>query len=59
MDPADRYPNVEALRIDIERFQEGRSVSAKPDTTREMLWKLVKRNKGFSVGAAGALLSCW
>ena len=27
-----RYPNVEALRRDIERFQEGRSVSAKEDT---------------------------
>jgi len=43
--PQDRYPNVEALRRDIERFQEGRSVSAKEDTFREMAWKLVKRNK--------------
>jgi hypothetical protein len=54
--PADRYPSVEALRRDVERFQEGRSVSARPDTTREMLWKLVKRNKGASVGIAVALL---
>src|ERR1700730_8039628 len=29
--PHDRYPNVEALRLDIERFQDGRSVSAKDD----------------------------
>jgi serine/threonine protein kinase len=43
--PADRYPRVEALRRDVERFMEGRSVSAKPDTAREMAWKLVKRNK--------------
>ena len=43
--PQDRYPNVEALRQDIERFQEGRSVSAKEDTFREVVWKLVKRNK--------------
>ncbi|MBY0528169.1 MAG: protein kinase [Gemmataceae bacterium] len=43
-----RYPNVEALRWDVERFQEGRSVSAKADTTRELLWKLVKRNKAVS-----------
>jgi serine/threonine protein kinase len=50
--PEDRYPSVEALRRDVERFQEGRSVSAKSDTTREMLWKLVKRNKGFSAAAA-------
>lgn len=49
--PQDRYPNVEALRRDIERFQEGRSVSAKDDTKWEMLVKFVKRNKAFS-GAA-------
>jgi serine/threonine protein kinase len=46
--PQDRYPNVEALRRDIERFQEGRSVSAKDDTKWEMIWKLVKRNKVLS-----------
>jgi serine/threonine protein kinase len=55
-DPEDRYASVEALRRDIERFQEGRSVSAKEDSRREMIWKFVKRNKGFSVGAAAALL---
>ena len=43
--PEDRYPTVEALRRDIERFQEGRSVSAKEDTYREAAWRLVKRNK--------------
>ncbi|OAI47277.1 hypothetical protein AYO44_09860 [Planctomycetaceae bacterium SCGC AG-212-F19] len=47
-DPANRYPNVEAMRQDIERFQEGRSVSAKDDTFKEMAWKLVKRNKAVS-----------
>jgi len=47
--PQDRYPNVEALRRDIERYQEGRSVSAKEDTKREMIWKFVKRNKALSV----------
>ncbi|MGE3805162.1 MAG: protein kinase [Gemmataceae bacterium] len=52
----DRYPSVVALREDIERFQEGRSVSAKEDTRREMAWKFVKRNKGFSAGAALALV---
>jgi hypothetical protein len=43
-----RYPNVEGFRKDIERFLEGRSVSAKEDTTREMVWKLMKRNKAAS-----------
>jgi len=53
---AGRYPTAEALRQDIERFQEGRSVSAKEDTKTELLWKFVKRNKGFSAGMAAALL---
>jgi hypothetical protein len=47
-EPGARYPTVEAFRKDIERFQEGRSVSAKHDTTGEILWKLVKRNKAVS-----------
>ena len=50
-EPGKRYQTVEALRKDIERFQEGRSVSAKDDTKWEMLWKFAKRNKGFSAGA--------
>jgi len=53
--PQDRYPTIEALRKDIERFQEGRSVSAKEDTKREMLVKFVKRNRGFSAGAVLSL----
>jgi Leucine-rich repeat (LRR) protein len=51
-----RYPTAEALRRDIERFQEGRSVSAKEDSAWEMCWKLVKRNKGASLAAALALI---
>ncbi|MBL8793289.1 MAG: protein kinase [Planctomycetia bacterium] len=47
-EPAQRYPDIDQLRKDIERYQEGRSVSARADTTREMLWKLVKRNKAIS-----------
>lgn len=54
--PQDRYQTVEELRRDVERFQEGRSVSARPDTTREMIWKLVKRNQAVSSVAAAALL---
>jgi hypothetical protein len=50
-DPAHRYPTVEALRQDIERYQEGRSVSAKEDTTAAMIWKFVKRNKALSAAA--------
>jgi serine/threonine protein kinase len=55
-DPGRRYPNVGELRADIERYQEGRSVSARPDTRKEMLWKFVKRNKGLSAGLLMTLL---
>ena len=55
-EPKDRYQNVESLRRDIERFQEGRSVSAKEDTFREAVWKLVKRNKAVSALATVALI---
>lgn len=55
-EPAQRYPNVETLRRDIERFQDGRSVSAKEDTFREAVWKLVKRNKVGSFISAVALI---
>jgi len=54
--PQDRYQKIEALRKDIERFQEGRSVSAKEDTFREAVWKLVKRNKQASFTSGIALL---
>lgn len=55
-DPAQRYANVGALRQDLERFREGKSVSAKEDTFKEMAWKLLKRNKGASLTAAAALV---
>lgn len=50
----DRYPTVDAFRKDIERFLEGRSVSAKQDTLRETALKLVKRNKAVSIATAAA-----
>ena len=54
--PEDRYQTVEALPRDIELFQKGRSVSAKADTKWEQFSKLVKRNKGLSLGVAVAAL---
>ncbi len=53
--PGRRYKSVEGLRQDVERFQEGKSVSAKADRFHEMAWKLAKRNKGASVTALIAL----
>ena len=52
----DRYQDVADFRRDIELFLEGRSVSAKEDTKTEMIWKFVKRNKGFSAGVSLAFL---
>lgn len=52
--PEDRYQTTESLRADIERFVEGRSVSAKEDTKWESIWKFAKRNKGFSTATAAA-----
>jgi hypothetical protein len=54
--PKDRYQSVGKLKQDIELFLEGRSVSAKQDSFREMAWKLVKRNKGASIGVGLALV---
>jgi len=55
-DPRQRYATAASLREDIERYLEGRSVSAKEDSRREMLIKLVKRNKGLSAGIAAAFV---
>ncbi len=52
----DRYPTVEALRRDIERYLEGRSVSARDDSKWETTVKFVKRNKGVSAATAAAVV---
>jgi len=44
-DPANRYPSVEQLSQDIQRFLEGRPVLARPHTWRYRGSKFVKRNK--------------
>jgi len=57
-DPGARYQSVTELRGDITLYQEGRSVSAAPDTLLQGLWKLLRRNRGVSAtaGIAAALL---
>jgi serine/threonine protein kinase len=54
--PKHRYQTVEKLIADIERYREGRSVSAKDDTPWEVLLKLAKRNRATTVTIGGALL---
>ncbi len=53
--PKHRYQSVEELIADIDRYREGRSVSAKEDTPWELILKLAKRNRATTVTIAGAL----
>ena len=55
-EPGDRYLSAEALRRDVELYQEGRSVSAREDSKWEATRKFVKRHKGFSAGMAATFL---
>jgi serine/threonine protein kinase len=54
--PRDRYRSAEALRHDVERFLEGRSVSARADNRWQTLVKFVKRNRAASLAAAVVLV---
>lgn len=54
-DPEQRYQTVEGLRRDIELFLAGRSVSAKQDSAREQIRKLIVRNKGVSASLAAGI----
>ncbi len=54
--PRDRYPSVAELRLDIEQFIEGRSVSAKTDALWEVLVRWMRRHQGATLGIAAGLL---
>lgn len=55
-EPHHRYQSIEELRGDLERFLEGRSVSAHADSTLQTIAKLVRRNRGASVAILVATL---
>jgi serine/threonine protein kinase len=42
---ADRYPSIDALMADIERYLDGRPVLARPQTTLYRMGKFVRRNR--------------
>ena len=44
--PKDRYPSIDALAGDIQRYLGGRPVLARPQTTIYLLGKFVRRNRG-------------
>lgn len=54
---ADRYASAEDLKNDIQRYLDGRSVSAKRDSLLVMAKKWVIRNKIAAMGIAGAIIA--
>lgn len=51
-EPARRYPTVEALGRDIDRFLRGLPVEARPDSVPYRVGKFVRRNRGAVASAA-------
>jgi serine/threonine protein kinase/tetratricopeptide (TPR) repeat protein len=43
--PKDRYPSVDSLTVDIQRYLSGRPVLARPQTTWYRMGKFVRRNR--------------
>lgn len=56
-DPGLRYPTVEALRADLQRWREGRTVRVAPDSAGYRLRKFVRRHRAGVAIAAGLLLA--
>ena len=55
--PENRYQTVESVQRDIERYLEGRSVSAKEDSVREAIAKFLQRNRTVALATAMAFLT--
>jgi len=53
----ERYASAEELKNDIQRYLDGRSVSAKRDSLLTMAKKWVLRNKVAALGIAGAVIA--
>lgn len=56
-EPERRYPSVEALIRDIDHFQAGEPLEARPDSVGYRLGKFVRRNRMPVVAAAAALVA--
>lgn len=55
-DPARRYPNVEMLRQDIERYLQGQPIEAKRDAGLHVLRKSLTRYKAAVAATVGAVI---
>lgn len=56
-DPGLRYPTVEALRADLQRWLDGRTVRVAPDSAAYRVRKFVRRHRTGVVVATGLLLA--
>ncbi len=56
-EPARRYPSVAELRLDLERYLDGRPVEARPPSVRYRAAKFVHRHRGLTVGVSAALIA--
>ncbi len=55
-DPAERYPTAEALQQDLQRWQRGEPLQARPDSALYRLRKFVGRHKARVAAASAAAL---
>jgi serine/threonine-protein kinase len=55
-DKAGRYPTALDLAADVQRFLEGRSVSALPDGLLRRTWKFLNRHRAASLGTVAAVV---
>ncbi|MEK7330512.1 MAG: serine/threonine-protein kinase, partial [Candidatus Eisenbacteria bacterium] len=56
-EPQRRYPSVEALLADLERYREGRPVQATPPSARYRIAKFVRRNRVSVIAGAVVTLT--
>ena len=55
--PKDRYPSIDLLAADIQRYLGGRPVLARPQTTLYWMGKFVRRNRGAVAATVLAVLA--
>ncbi|NJK92523.1 MAG: protein kinase [Blastochloris sp.] len=56
-DPSERYRSVAAFKDDLERYQRGEIIQARPVTLREITGKWIKRNRSVFFAVVSSLLT--